>query len=222
MAGDWIKMEVNLPDKPEVHAIAGMLGVEPDLVVGKLLRVWAWFDQHTEDGNAVGVTIALVDRLTSVVGFGEAMSFAGWLTKNDRTLTVVNFDRHNSESAKKRALSAKRQKKYRNANSNADVTVDALPREEKRREVNTPSFDAFWLAYPKKVAKQDAIKAWRKLNPDELLLNRIMGGLAAAKKSHDWIKDSGQFIPHAATWLNGRRFEDVMIIPQAQERRVSL
>lgn len=134
MAGDWIKMEVNLPDKPEVHSIAGMLGLDPDMVVGKLLRVWAWFDQHTEDGNAAGVTLALVDRLTSVAGFGEAMQFAGWLIQKDRTLCVVNFDRHNSESAKKRALSAKRQRKFRNANSNAVVTQAELPREEKRRE----------------------------------------------------------------------------------------
>ncbi|RNF93802.1 hypothetical protein EFK07_03350 [Pseudomonas putida] len=32
--------------------------------------------------------------------------------------------------------------------------------------------------------------------------------LAAWSKSHDWTKDSGQFIPHAATWLNGKRWED--------------
>ena len=30
----------------------------------------------------------------------------------------------------------------------------------------------------------------------------------AWSKSHDWTKDGGQFIPHAATWLNGKRWED--------------
>ena len=35
-----------------------------------------------------------------------------------------------------------------------------------------------------------------------------MGGLERAKKSRDWIKDAGQYIPYAATWLNGERWKD--------------
>jgi len=128
MAGDWLKVETSLPDKPEVHYIASTLNIDPDAVIGKLLRVWSWFDQHTEDGNAHGVTFALVDRFTGVTGFGEAMQFAGWLVQKDKTLVMVNFDRHNSKSAKKRALSGERQQRFRNAS----VTLGALP--EKRRE----------------------------------------------------------------------------------------
>ena len=128
MAGDWLKVETALPDKPEVHYIASTLNIDPDAVIGKLLRVWSWFDQHTEDGNAVGVTFALVDRFAGVTGFGEAMQFAGWLVQKDKTLVMVNFDRHNSKSAKKRALSGERQARFRNAS----VTLGALP--EKRRE----------------------------------------------------------------------------------------
>lgn len=217
MAGDWLKVETALPDKPEVHYIASTLNLDPDAVIGKLLRVWAWFDQHTENGNAVGVTFALVDRLAGVAGFGEAMSFAGWLTQRDRTLMMVNFDRHNSKSAKKRALSGERQKRFRNA----DVTLDVLP-EKRREEVDIPSFQPFWESYPKKVAKQDALKAWKKLSPDGPLLEKIMARLAAAKKSPDWLKDGGQFIPHAATWLNGRRFDDVISTTQPEIRRVAL
>jgi hypothetical protein len=134
MAGDWMKMELTLPDKPEVHYIANALNIDPDAVIGKLLRVWAWFDMHTENGNALGVTFALVDRLTCVSGFGEAMQFAGWLEQRDNQLCMVNFDRHTSESAKKRALTAKRQSKFRNAPVTQPVTLPALPREEKRRE----------------------------------------------------------------------------------------
>lgn len=210
MAGDWIKMEVNLPDKPEIHSIAGMLGMEPDLVVGKLLRVWAWFDQHTEDGNANGVTLALVDRLTSVAGFGEAMQFAGWLVQRDRTLCVVNFDRHNSESAKKRALSAKRQRKFRNANSNASVTLGELPREEKRREVKplAQGFARFWDQYPKKRSKGDAEKAWKSLSPSEPLIASILQAIERAKTSEQWQRNDGQFIPYPATWLRSRGWED--------------
>ena len=128
MAGDWMKIELELPDKPEVHAIANTLNIDPDAVVGKLIRVWQWFDKHTTDGNAYGVTYSLLDRITNVTGFGEAMMFAGWLEQNDKYLTMPKFDRHNSKSAKTRALTSKRVEKSRNAPS---VTV-ALP--EKRRE----------------------------------------------------------------------------------------
>jgi hypothetical protein len=130
MAGDWMKIELELPDKPEVHYIAGALGLDPDAVVGKLIRVWSWFDKHTVDGNALGVTYALLDRITSVTGFGEAMAFAGWMCQQDKTLVMPSFDTHTSKSAKKRALTTKRVSKIRNA----DVTLEALPREEKRRE----------------------------------------------------------------------------------------
>jgi len=135
MAGDWMKIELDLPDKPEVHYIAGALNLDSDAVVGKLIRVWQWFDKHTTDGNAFGVTFALADRISGVTGFGEAMGLAGWLEQKDMTLTMPRFERHTSESAKKRALTAKRAAKHReksNANSNAGSVINALPREEKR------------------------------------------------------------------------------------------
>jgi hypothetical protein len=148
MAGDWLKMELELSDKPEVHYNAGALNIDPDAVVGKLFRVWCWFNKHTVDGNAHGVTFALVDRCAGVTGFGEAMSFAGWLEQRDKVLHMPHFDYHTSESAKKRALTAKRAANHRkksnaesNANSNAAGVTNALPREEKRR-VNTKA-DAF-------------------------------------------------------------------------------
>ena len=92
MAGDWMKIELELPDKPEVHAISSMLNLDPDCVVGKLIRVWQWFDKHTTDGNAYGVTYSLLDRITNVTGFSEAMSFVGWLEQKDKYLVMPKFD----------------------------------------------------------------------------------------------------------------------------------
>jgi hypothetical protein len=40
MAGDWIKIEISTPDKPEVAIIAECLKIDPDAVVGKLFRIW--------------------------------------------------------------------------------------------------------------------------------------------------------------------------------------
>jgi hypothetical protein len=35
-----------------------------------------------------------------------------------------------------------------------------------------------------------------------------MEGLERAKRSRDWIKESGQYIPYPATWLNAKGWED--------------
>lgn len=213
MAGDWMKIDLELPDKPEVHYIAGVCSLDPDSVVGKLIRVWQWFDKHTTDGNAVGVTFALVDRLVGVTGFAESMQFAGWLEQRDKVLCMPKFDRHTSESAKKRALSAKRQSKFRNAEVTQNVTQSALPREEKRRVNNNTrkrvvgeGFSDFWSAYPKKIGKGAAEKAWEKVPPDSL--PAILASIAVQRASPQWTKDGGQFVPNPATWLNQRRWED--------------
>lgn len=141
MAGDWIKMEKITPDKPEVYAIANLLNIDPDAVFGKLFRVWSWFDDHSEIGNAPSVTKMLLDRITGVTGFADAMIDAGWMIEDDGQLLLPNFNRHNGQTAKNRALTAKRVSKTRNKSnadtvtgSNDDVTQTPLPREEKRRE----------------------------------------------------------------------------------------
>lgn len=69
-------------------------------------------------------------------------------------------------------------------------------------------FPAFWLAYPNKSAKQDAVKAWSKADPDEALQGTILKAVLAQCQSDGWRKDGGKFVPHAATWLNGQRWTD--------------
>src|SRR5690606_23845323 len=135
MAGDWLKFEVNTPEKPEVLAITIEMGWDdPDLTVGKLLRVWRWFDQHTQEGNAANVTPALLDRVIGVTGFCQAMVNVGWLSINDDGVSLPNFDRHNGSTAKKRVMTAKRVAKHKanakgNTEGNAASVTTALPRE---------------------------------------------------------------------------------------------
>lgn len=69
-------------------------------------------------------------------------------------------------------------------------------------------FGAFWIKYPRKTAKQDAEKAWAKLKPDADLQATLITAVDRQAKSLDWTKDSGKFIPHPATWLNGKRWDD--------------
>ena len=64
------------------------------------------------------------------------------------------------------------------------------------------SFNDFWKAYPKKVSKTSALKAWNKLKPDDKLVREILSALEQQKKTAQWQKDDGQFIPYPTTWLN--------------------
>jgi hypothetical protein len=70
------------------------------------------------------------------------------------------------------------------------------------------SFGVFWSDWPKKVARGDALKAWNKLAPSVELAAIILADVARRKQSPDWHKENGKYIPHPATYLNGRRWED--------------
>lgn len=69
-------------------------------------------------------------------------------------------------------------------------------------------FNQFWEAYPRKKAKGNAERAWSKINPDQALTNTIIAAVHEQKRSHDWIKEEGTYIPYPATWLNGKCWED--------------
>ena len=88
--------------------------------------------------------------------------------------------------------------------------------ENKKKSYDADGFAAFWAAYPKKAGKADALKAWNKLKPDIVLQAKMGEALTAQKKSPQWTKNNGQYIPMPSTWLNGRRWEDEA--PQAQSQ----
>ena len=78
--------------------------------------------------------------------------------------------------------------------------------------VNKPNmFNDAWAAYPRKVGKGHAEKAWakaiKKIDERELckLLSQYIDSLVG--------KDS-KFIPHLSTWLNGERWHDDIEAPQ--------
>lgn len=164
MAGDWMKVEKATLDKPEVLQMACLLGVEPETIFGKLFRVWAWFDTHTEDGHAPTLTAALLDRIAGQNGLCKAMFEVNWLQKLDVGLALPNFDRHNGKSAKNRALAMARMKKSRacygasvtktHKRYGASVTKASL---EKRREENKKKKG---VSFPAELDTEEFRSAW--------------------------------------------------------------
>jgi hypothetical protein len=123
MAINWIKIEETTPDKPEVFAItAEMQWTDPDLTVGKLIRLWRWFDQHTRNGYAPGVTEFVLDGVCKAPGFAKALRHVGWLRITAKGAVLPHFDLHNGRTAKQRALSRNRMTVMRAKRYDASVT----------------------------------------------------------------------------------------------------
>ena len=114
MAGDWIKIEENTPDKPEVAEIASQTGLDVDAVMGKLIRVWIWASRNCHgDGVTLVTAMSLIDRAACHAGFAQGMVKAGWLVVDERNLMFPKFDEHNSFSAKDRGQAYLRKQRER-------------------------------------------------------------------------------------------------------------
>ena len=71
--------------------------------------------------------------------------------------------------------------------------------------ISSPLFDDFWQLWPRREGKANAVKAWqkaiKKISEPELLEK------ARAYVTSPTVPQT-QFVPHAATWLNGERWND--------------
>ena len=67
-------------------------------------------------------------------------------------------------------------------------------------------FERFWKAYPKKRNKETARRAFKKLKG--VSIETLLEAIEKQKRSQDWLKDGGQYIPYPATWLNAGGWEN--------------
>ena len=86
----------------------------------------------------------------------------------------------------------------------SEVSMGEVVRATFAETENPDPFDDFWLLYPRHVAKLDARKAFAKIDPDQHV--PILTACAAWRRV--WADKDQQYIPHAATWLNGERWTD--------------
>lgn len=77
--------------------------------------------------------------------------------------------------------------------------------EEKRLDAG---FDEFWECYPKKQDKESAKSEYFALCPTPQIHEKIINALKKQKKTEEWQREKGRFIPHPAKWLKGKRWED--------------
>lgn len=149
-------------------------------------------------------------------------------TSKFSVITITNYDKYqradrwNNSQITDQEQSNNRQTADKKQTDNSQITAIEQYKQinKENKKTNTPlppkggemadnGFEKFWKAYPRKKAKDAALRAWKKLKPDESLLNVILAAIERQKQSDQWRKDKGQYIPYPATWLNGRRWEDV-------------
>ena len=193
MAGDWIKMRTDLYRDPKVCAIADRLmdqegelagyvsqncqrsmtvtrNVMRNVTVGALVSVWGVMRLRGKRINDDLVfrsgTLWVIDDLSELPGFGEAMAYVGWVVADQDGITFPNFfSEYNSDpNEDAKAKNAERQRRYREkTKQKSDVTEDVTEasqsnaREEKRREEVNPKTKTPKPPTPDKPARFDPL-----------------------------------------------------------------
>lgn len=160
----------------------------------------------SETGLSIQQARTALDHLKST---GEVTSVA---SPQGTVITVKNYDKYQTPTS----LSTSNQQttnKHSNKRSTNDQQTTSnknnnIPPISPKGELYSDAFLSFWSAYPRKVGKGSAWKAWKRLRPDSALLTAILSAVAVQKGAPAWERDGGQYVPHPATWLNQRRWED--------------
>lgn len=145
------------------------------------------------------------ERITNAMQF---MVDCGWIEEQTDRVLVLNYAKYNNSRGKDKIPTGEYNPPLRQYNT--DKTIQKNIKKEMAAWWNGDAFNQFWEVWPsgKKVKKEGARKSWAKLEPSRELVAKILTAVKIHKESLQWNKDSGDFIPHPTTWLNGRRWED--------------
>ena len=177
---DWLETTQDLSAEEKGHLI--------DAVILYAKGSDEWFDSLQTSGERIAFRFmrGQVDRNKAI---SMARSAAG-SNKKEQNATNGNKIEQNET-------------KTLNNNNNKNENNN-----KNKKQKTSLLFDRFWDVYPRHVNKQAAMRAFEKLKVDDELLDTILKAIEKQKTSDQWTKDNGQFIPHPATWLNQRRWED--------------
>lgn len=146
MAGDWVKWVKGLSKRREVIVLARKLGMSRREAACACMEMWEWADDETANGHILGATGEDIDLQLGLPGFALALQSpeVGWLRVNSQGITFPRWDRHNGESAKRRANDAAKKRQQRDLGSGRksrkkrDKRPEDVPKkpgpEERRRE----------------------------------------------------------------------------------------
>ena len=132
-------------------------------------------------------------------------------TKTGRLISIIKWHTYQNGEEETNKDSNKGLTKHQQSTNKELTTNKNVKKDKNEKKKPLAGFEDFYKAYPKKKSKGQAEKTWNKLSPTNDLLKVILTGLEAAKKSEDWTKENGKYIPHPSTWLNAKGWEDEVV-----------
>ena len=236
MANQWLRLWHDMPNDPKWRTIARLSQQPISLVQAVYLHLLVDASRNVTRGHVDVTNEDLASALDvteeAISAIREAMqnrvlnddTLSGWEARQparedsgDRESGAKSSTERKREERARKAAGPNNGEKSRNVTTSHDVSRNVTTDKDKDKDKEIPLnpqrddlFERFWKVYPRHTAKQNARQAWSKLKltANDPRLDAMRQGLAVAKQSHDWVKDKGQFIPHAATWLNGQRWHD--------------
>lgn len=198
--GIWIPREIWLDER--LNATEKIILAEIDSLDSSVDGCWASNEYLAQFCQCSAWKVSSAVSKLAKLGYLKVVSFDGRRRKIKSCMTffqMQTFENHKADAGISQEISTS--KEYRNNNT---------PRSRAKTDIS-PGFSNFWALYPKKVAKQNAVKAWGKTGADDSqsLTDTILADVNR-RISGEWRGKDMQYIPHPATYLNQRRWEDEM------------
>lgn len=143
---DWLKVNHTLLRSPKMRRLMRVLGCSRHEALGLAVQWLMYVDEQTTDGNT-NLCVDDVDEELGLEGAVHALVDIGWAElDDDGNVCAVDFGKHCGDTAKKRALNARRTAKKRicaNQQENAiSVTLEALHLSRSERDSETQTCHA--------------------------------------------------------------------------------
>jgi hypothetical protein len=113
VSGDWSKIENTMPWKFELIEMADILNKDRQTMVGIFVEYIVWVNCYCETESFPISVLSSIDNQLNCPGFCDALEQVGWIKKSKNEIKIINYDRHNGNTAKSRANTNRRVAKRR-------------------------------------------------------------------------------------------------------------
>lgn len=189
---DWIEQTAALEDDERGRLFIAILeyarsGAVPDLAGRESILFPVFKSQVDRD----------LENSAAYADNGKKGGKTKILNQTEANLTKAN------QSEPKRPNKEKEEDKEKDNDKDEEIKAASPPARAKGSD-----FDLFWQAYPKKVGKEAARKAFSRVKAP---LESLLPAIERQKCGNQWTTENGRFIPNPATWLNQGRWEDEIV-----------
>jgi hypothetical protein len=203
----WIYVSPGVPY--DLSMLCRILGIKRAITLQSFLNYLSIID-----------LITVNDKGILLLGFGDRNYLSDCSTPRVQKYrekligeTLPKRSSNVSETTMKRTID-------RDRNRDIDRTEKETPLPPSRGNGYTDDFSKWWSEYPnrRKSGKPKVFKKWQQLKKAGELpeLPEMISTLEKQKKSADWIKDAGEFIPGPFPYLNQSKFLDESIQPSRE------